>query len=78
MEKNNIKKYVFNEVEDVEKLDSEKLKQYAYYLQDKLVEAKADVTAYKNVWYNDAGKLRAIKEDIDMLKKLFNLITKQW
>lgn len=78
MEKNDEKKYVFNEVEDVEKLDSEELKQYAKELEKRLAEAKADATTYKQLWYKNAAKMDAIMSDVDMLKKLFNLITERW
>ena len=78
MEKNDEKKYVFNEVEDAEKLDSEELKQYAKELEKRLAEAKADATTYKQLWYKNAAKMDAIMSDVDMLKKLFNLITERW
>lgn len=78
MAEKNKGKYVFNDVEDVEKLNSEELKQYVEELAAKLAEAKADLTVYKNLWYKDTAKMAAIKEDVNMIQKLFNTVIKQW
>lgn len=72
------KKYVFNEVEDVSKLDGNELRRYAAELQERLAESQKNAKNLQDWWYNERMKVSHIKEDMETLKKITNLIVEKW
>lgn len=72
------KKYVFNEVEDVSKLEGTELRRYAVELQERLAESQKNAKNLQDWWYNERMKVEHIKEDMETLKKITNLMVEKW
>lgn len=72
------KKYVFNEVEDVNKLEGTELRRYAAELQERLAESKKSAKNLQDWWYTERMKVEHIKEDMETLKKITNLMVEKW
>jgi hypothetical protein len=72
------KKYVFNEVEDVNKLEGTELRRYAVELQERLAESKKSAKNLQDWWYAERMKVEHIKEDMETLKKITNLMVEKW
>lgn len=75
---NEAKHYVFNEVEDVQKLNENELRSYVCELQQRLADEKKNTSMLRDWWYEEKNKIENIKADVESLKKITNLMVEKW